>query len=142
MAKVFISYKRNVEPDEPLALYLYHFLKERGHNVFIDQTMKIGVEWGREIQAQIETSDFFLVLLSQASADSEMVVEEVEYAHQRKKTHGRPRILPVRVAYTDRLPYRLGAYLDPLQYALWQSESDNEALAQAILGDLFLLLIS
>ena len=55
--KVFISYKRNAEPDEPLALYLYRFLKHQGHNVFIDQTIEIGAEWGREIQAQIETSD-------------------------------------------------------------------------------------
>ena len=133
MKKVFISYKRNVEPDEPLALYIHRFLKEHRHSAFIDQTMKIGVKWGREIQRQIETSDFFLVLLSQASVDSEMVVEEVECAHQRAKAHGHPRILPVRVAYTDRLPYRLGAYLDPLHYALWQSESDNEPLAQAIL---------
>jgi hypothetical protein len=133
MAKVFISYKRNVEPDEPLALYLYHLLEERRHAVFIDRTMKIGVEWSQEIEAQIETSDFLLVLLSKASVDSEMVVEEVEYAHQRKKTHGHPRILPVRVAYTAPLPYRLGAYLDPLQYALWQSEADTEPLAQAIL---------
>jgi len=131
--KVFISYKRNVEPDESLALYLYPFLKEHRHTVFIDQNIKIGVRWGREIQRQIETSDFFLVLLSQASVDSEMVVEEVECAHQRAKAHGHPRILPVRVAYTDRLPYRLGAYLDPLHYALWQGESDNKPLAQAIL---------
>lgn len=32
MAKVFISYKRNVEPDEPLALYIYHFPREQGNN--------------------------------------------------------------------------------------------------------------
>ena len=133
MAKVLISCKRNVEPDEPLALYLYRFLEEHRHTVFIDQKMEIGVEWGQEIQAQIEASDFLLVLLSQASADSEMMAEEIEYAHQRGKTYGQPRILPVRLAYTDPLPYRLGAYLEPLPYALWQSESDNEPLAQAIL---------
>ena len=133
MAKVLISCKRNVEPDKPLALYLYRFLQEQGHTVFIDQKMEIGVEWGQEIQAQIEASDFLLVLLSQASADSEMMAEEIEYTHQRGKTYGHPRILPVRLAYTDPLPYRLGAYLEPLPYALWQSESDNEPLAQAIL---------
>jgi hypothetical protein len=131
--KVFISYNRNVEPDEPLALYLYRFLKEHGHIVFIDQAMRTGVEWSQEIQTQIEASDFLLVLLSKASVDSEMVVEGVEYAHRREEDHGHPRILPVRVTYIDPLPYRLGAYLDPLQYALWQSESDNEPLAQAIL---------
>lgn len=134
MAKVFISYKRNTEPDEPLALYLCRFLEEHGHTVFIDQKIEIGVEWGREIQTQIETSHFLLVLLSKASVDSEMVVEEVKYAHQRQKTYDHPRILPVRLAYTGTLPYRLSACLEPLQYALWQSASDNEPLAQAILG--------
>ena len=46
-ARIFISYKRNTEPDEPVAKLLYAALLQAGHRVVIDQTMKIGVEWAR-----------------------------------------------------------------------------------------------
>ena len=36
-ARVFISYKRHVEPDEPLALELHQVLRVH-HDVFLDQT--------------------------------------------------------------------------------------------------------
>jgi hypothetical protein len=44
MKKVFISYKRNVEPDELLPLRLYEALREHC-DVFIDQTMPVGTAW-------------------------------------------------------------------------------------------------
>jgi hypothetical protein len=49
------------------------------------------------------------------------------------------RILPVRVAFTGELPYDLGAYLDPIQYVLWEGDRDDalicEAVVQAIVGE-------
>src|SRR5262249_50832995 len=62
--RVFICYKRNVEPDEPLAIELYKRLTQAGHEVFIDQTLQIGVEWAKEIERQIESCDFFIVFVS------------------------------------------------------------------------------
>jgi hypothetical protein len=34
--KVFVSYKRDVDPDETLALEIYQWLRQNGHEVFID----------------------------------------------------------------------------------------------------------
>ena len=132
--RTFISYKRNVAPDEPLALQLHRVLSERGHAAFIDQAMRVGVEWAKEIQHQVESADFFTVLLSPASAHSEMVVAEVEFAHRQNTARGRPIILPVRLAFTESLPYQLSAYLDRLQYARWRNEADTEAVIAALLS--------
>ncbi|MBV7329325.1 toll/interleukin-1 receptor domain-containing protein [Chloroflexi bacterium TSY] len=88
-AQLFISYKRNMEPDEPLALRLHSALEEAGHTVFIDQTLSVGVTWATEIERQIEASDFMLVLLSEASVHSEMVAAEVRYAHKQHQQLGK-----------------------------------------------------
>lgn len=46
--KIFISYKRNVEPDEPVALEIFSNLSKE-HDVFIDLKMMVGTKWSREI---------------------------------------------------------------------------------------------
>jgi len=134
-AHLFICYKRNVEPDRTLAHYLYESITAQGHNVFIDGTLRTGEAWLEEIDRQIKTSDFLVVLLSKESADSEMVKSEIRRADQyRKLQKGHPHILPVRLAYEGLLPYSIDAFLDPLQYIVWQSKADDERIAYEILA--------
>ena len=64
-ARIFICYKRNINPDEQLANYLYDFFTTQGHQVFIDRTMRAGGDWLEEIDRQIKESDFLIALLSQ-----------------------------------------------------------------------------
>jgi hypothetical protein len=138
-AQIFLSYKRNVTPDEALALRLRSAFEQSGHSIFIDQKMRVGVEWAREIQRQIESCDFLVVLLSDASAQSEMVAKEVEFAHKHNQRTGKSRLLPVRVGFSEVLPYQLSHYLDHLQYARWDSAADDERLISQLLdvvGDL------
>jgi class 3 adenylate cyclase len=130
---IFISYKRDTADDEPLTLRLHDAFEQAGHNVFIDQRIKVGVEWAREIQRQIEASDFLIVLLSEVSTQSEMVAKEIEYADQLRQQTGRPQILPVRVNYPGLLPYQLSYYLDKLQQAKWQGDDDTERLIDQLL---------
>lgn len=126
--KIFLSYKRGAQPDEPLALALYAALS-REHDVFIDQVMPVGAEWRERIQRELETCDFLIPLLSASSAHSEMVEYEVSSAHQLGRARdGQPRILPVRVAYSAPFDYPLSAYLNPLNWAFWRSEADTPAL--------------
>ena len=54
--------------------------------------MLLGVEWAREIERQIKQSDFLLVLLSEASARSEMVAKEVENAYKLQQQTGKSRL--------------------------------------------------
>jgi hypothetical protein len=131
-AHLFICYKRNVNPDQKLADYLHEFLTAQGHDVFIDGTLRTGAAWLEEIDRQIKASDFLVVLLSKESADSEMVKAEIRRAYEYRKQQGHPHTLPVRIAYEGMLPYSIDAFLDPLQYVVWESEADHELVGREI----------
>jgi tetratricopeptide (TPR) repeat protein len=126
--RVFLSYKRNVEPDEPLARQVMQSLTSRGHSVFIDQKLKIGQNWAAEIEIELRQADFFIVFLSDASSRSEMVQGEIDIAREQEAQGGKPKILPVRVGFTGSLPYPLNGYLDKLQCAFWREESDTDRI--------------
>jgi hypothetical protein len=138
--KIFLSYKRNLEPDQGLANYLCARLIDKGHTVFIDISIPVGAAWFEEIDRQIQSSDFIVMLLSRQSADSEMVQAEVFRANAYRHKQGKPRILPVRVAYEDMLPYSIETYLFNRQYIYWKSAEDNERVAEeihvAVLGEM------
>jgi len=135
--RVVLLYKRHAQPDETLLQYLEEQLKLRQISVFIDRHLLLGVEWAKEIERQIRTADSVVPLLSASSSASEMMGFEIEIAHETAQTHqGRPRLLPVRVAYTEPLPEPLASVLDPIQYFLWQTPGDNEQLLQHIVDAL------
>jgi hypothetical protein len=128
MSKIFISYKRNVLPDAPVATKVFEALR-LDHEVFIDTTIQVGQKWAERIQNAIKESDYLIIFLSENSVHSEMVIAEVETAHHFGKAHGnRPAILPVRLAYSAPLVYPLSAYLNPLQWATWEKDEDSSRL--------------
>ena len=131
--RIFLSYKRGVQPDEALALYVSEVLGKQ-HDVFIDQVMPVGTAWRERIQAELESCDFLIPLLSQHSAHSEMVEYEISAAHHLGRSRGgKPAILPVRLAYSEPFEYPLSAYLNHLNWALWQNEQGSQALANELL---------
>lgn len=136
-ARIFISYKRGVEPDQPVAEALFQALSQE-HEVFIDQTMTVGTRWAERIEAEIRQSDFLISLLSAHSVHSEMVLGEVETAHHLSQKQGRPTILPIRLNYREPFVYPLSAYLNGINWAFWDSPADTprllEELRQAITG--------
>ncbi|MEM9165170.1 MAG: AAA-like domain-containing protein, partial [Cyanobacteria bacterium P01_F01_bin.4] len=137
-ARIFISYKRDLAPDEPVALALYEALGQQ-HNIFIDQTMLVGTRWAEQIEAEIRQADALIVLLSEQSVQSEMVQQEIALAHEIAEDNGgKPQILPVRLAYREPFQYPLGVYLDPINWAVWDSDADTpsliEELTQAMAG--------
>ncbi len=133
-AHLFICYRRNVAPDQRLARHLADFLTNQGHDVFIDNTLRTGAAWLDEIDRRIKASDFLVVLLSKESADSEMVHAEIRRAYEYRRLQGHPHILPVRIAYEGLLPYSIDAFLNPLQYVVWQTDADTERVAQDVLS--------
>jgi hypothetical protein len=131
-ARVFISYKRDVSPDEDVALQIYEALRQT-HSVFIDQTMVVGTLWAERIKTEIQQSDALIVLLSERAASSEMVQVELSLAHELARSHGgRPAILPVRLNYREPFQYPLSAYLDPINWAFWERAEDTPALIQEL----------
>lgn len=137
--RVFISYKRDTEPDEPVALQIHDALEEK-HVVFIDQRdIMIGMDWAKRIEDELRRSDFLISILSSKSVHSEMVLGEIEMAHHMAKENGGyPIILPVRLAYREPFHYPLSAYLNRINWAFWEGEHDTlrliEELKQAISG--------
>jgi len=136
--KVFISYKRNLEPDEPVALEIYSHLS-KDHDVFIDLKMMVGTRWSKEIKDNLLASDFLISLISANSINSDMVSTEVQMAYKHSRVKGTPVILPVRLNYFEDLEYDLTAYLDSRNYLSWRSYSDTSniiaQLQQAIGGN-------
>lgn len=132
-ARIFISYKRDVEPDEPLALQVFQALS-RQHDVFIDQTMLVGTQWAERIEVELRRSDFLITFLSSNSIHSEMVEAEITTAHQLAKVQGgRPIILPVRLAYRAPFQYPLNTYLNPINWAFWDGPQDTPRLIDELL---------
>lgn len=135
--KVFISYKRNVEPDEPIALEVFSQLA-KDYDVFIDLKMMVGTKWSKEIQDNLLESDCFISLISEKSIKSEMVSTEILIAFKHAKATGLPLIMPVRLNYFEDLDYDLMAYLGSSNYIAWRSYSDTQnvikQLQQAIEG--------
>lgn len=126
--RIFISYKRNATPDEPLAMLLVEALRAK-HDVFIDQAMPIGADWVKRIDSELRRADFLITLLSEAAIHSEMLKGEIETAHRVASLQGgRPALLPVRVAYRAPFQYPLSAYLDQLNWAYWGDDSDTPRL--------------
>ncbi len=132
--QIFICYKRHLVYDQQLAVYLQNFLAAQGCRVFIDLKLQPGQTWLEEIDRQIKTSHFFIALLSEEAANSEMVQAEIRRAYEYHKRQGHPYILPVRMKYEGLLPYKIDALLDPLQYVLWRSRADNQRVGRDILA--------
>ncbi|MGB7087443.1 MAG: AAA-like domain-containing protein, partial [Phormidesmis sp.] len=141
-SRIFISYKRDVEPDEPVAREICAALQVH-HDVFIDRKMPPGTRWAQRIEAELKMSDVLIVLLSAHSVHSEMVEHEVELAHRFAKAksidgaevgaEGVPRILPVRLAYRQPFQYPLSEYLNPLNWAMWTDAEDTAGLIAELL---------
>lgn len=130
--RIFLSYKRDVEPDTPLAIELYEALSKQ-YDMFIDQKMILGTQWAEKIEEELRNSDYLITLLSEKSIHSEMVKGEIERAHKlAKERDGYPKILPIRVAFRNAFPYPLNIYLDNINWTVWNDASDTPGLVEEL----------
>jgi serine/threonine-protein kinase len=124
--RLFISYRR-VEPDQTVGRRVADALREL-HEVFIDEAIIPGCDWGEDINNALQTAEFLIVFLSERAARSEMVVEEVRTAHERSKETGLPATIPVRLGFDGPLPYPLSAYVNRFQHLSWRGAEDTPQL--------------
>lgn len=91
---IFISYKTGEDDGLTFcANTIRQFLKQHanGYQVWMDtQSLKAGEEWNRQIYEQIPRSDVVLLLVAEATAKSNWVAREVDFAKGARVT-----ILPV-----------------------------------------------
>lgn len=130
--RVFISY-RHTEPDRNLAVELARAFEGEGFGYFIDRRLTTGMEWQAQIAKELDACTHFVVLISEDSALSDMVRQEIAQAHRRQK-RGECSILPVRVAFRGALPTDIASVLDPLQYAHWSADGSTEDLVSELIG--------
>ncbi len=132
---VFISY-RTQEPDISLAHAFHDHLKAAGHEPFMAaESIAWGENWVDRIDQELKRCDYFLLLLSEQSASSDMVAGEVRTAKRLRDQLGKPIILPIRVnlPLDDPLNYELRSALQTIQQKSWESPDDTPSLLQEIL---------
>jgi hypothetical protein len=137
---IFMCYQRGLEPDESIALRVSQELSRRGYDVFFEQARLVDSRWVQRVHGELEQTEFFVVLLSAESVHNEVVLLELEAAHQlRGGQQGHPMILPVRLAYREPFQESLSTYLDQLNWGFLESDTDTarlvEELERAITGD-------
>lgn len=131
MPDVFISYS-HVTPDQDLAAQLAGFLEANGLTVFVDTKIGLGEHWVEQIDQRLRETRYFVVFLSAASVESDMVRREIALAYKLRKAK-QLTILPVRVDLTKELPYDIGAYLDLIQYVVWNPGESFDPICRKIL---------
>ena len=75
-------------------------------------------------------------LLSAASMHERDAGLRVRVAHEVAEQAGKPRILPVRVAYDGPLNDEIAGILDRVQYTVWEGPQDDERLIEELLYSL------
>lgn len=96
MARIFVSYSR---VDRPFVDRLVPLLREVHDDVWFDENLRGGQEWGKEILHRIATCDIFVYLLSNESVSSKYCQDELKEARRLHK-----KILPVLVRAQTRIP--------------------------------------
>jgi len=134
LKKIFISY-RSHEEDSLVAAEFFDELKKRGFEPFMaGKSIRLGENWAHKVDEALTSCDYFLVLISEGSALSEMVIEEVRQIKAirdaKESEQGNavfPVILPVRLNYpmSQPLNYDLRSYLQRIQQVEWVKPEDT-----------------
>jgi hypothetical protein len=109
--RVFISYCSQ-EPDLSLALELSQGIAAAGHQVFMANigavypNQKSAQDWPSQINVQLEQCEYFLLLLSEQTAVSEIVIEELRRIKKMRDCRQKPEpmVWPIRVNYPATIP--------------------------------------
>lgn len=134
---ISLVYKRRGAPtDERLGKWLEAELAARGFALKIERQQQFGPNWASDVEEQFTGSDAIVFLLSSISCANELFEYEVELAGKiaTERRGSQPKLLAVRVGYTDKLTDLIFSTLGQLPAPVWESPADNEAVLQHILG--------
>lgn len=133
---IFICYNHQNQPDQSLASSLYATLTEQGHQVFVDPITRTDAAGLKQIERQIKASNLFIILLSKAALESEIIHSEINRAQVNYQVRHQPRILAVRLVNGGLPSNTLPASLEALPSIEWHNEADHPRLIEAIHGAL------
>ena len=110
-----------------LSQQLHQALSAEGHEVFF-------INNSSDSGSYLKRCDYLLLLISEKSAASEMVLEQVQLAKElHNLTAHKPAILPILVELNTPLSFDLLNYLAGIQPWLWRGVSDSFKLLSQIL---------
>jgi hypothetical protein len=133
--KIVLLYRRKSVPDNYVLELLESRLKLRGHAVFVDRHLSIGMKWAEEIERRIRGADVVIPLISDLALGSEMLEYEIQVAYDAAQgPKGGPKLLPVCIRLTAPLTHPLSGILKTLQHATWDSAADDEHLIHALIA--------
>ncbi|MGJ3240076.1 MAG: toll/interleukin-1 receptor domain-containing protein [Anaerolineae bacterium] len=75
---IFISYKRS--ESSAFALLLHDRLQRAGLNAFVDMQLKAGLNWQKQLKANIKDADYLIVLLGKDTLHSSITIKEIIWA--------------------------------------------------------------
>jgi hypothetical protein len=82
--RIFISYSRDDGGD--FARYLKRYLDKKGYDVFLDtSSLSVGAKWRPKIEAAIDSSDIFILVITTKTVDSNEVKDEYSIATNKRK---------------------------------------------------------
>lgn len=133
--EVFVS-SCNEEPDQDIAQAAAQALRDADYEVFppLRQPMR-----SKRRASSLKRCDYFLLLLSNTSAISETVIEEVKQAvefRNSRSSEQRPTILVVSVNSVNEqlLTYDLNRYLQDAIQIKWEAPSDTASVIHSIIA--------
>lgn len=130
---VTLLFKPGLDPDEQLAAEIARHLSAAGLSVALDRSPATGEAWAVETVGHLRSSQAVVPLLSEESVRGEMLQGQIELAHNfAQEQGGRPRLVPVRVAWTGELPEALAGLTEEAQTLAWTPASDTAGLAAEI----------
>ncbi len=110
-----------------LSQQLHQALSDRGHEVFF-------INNSSDSSSYLKGCDYLLLLISEESAASEMILEQVQLAKESHNlTAHKPAILPILVEVNTPLSFDLLSYLAGIQPWLWRGVGDSFKLLSQIL---------
>lgn len=92
LSGIFISYSRI---DEAFVDVLYKRLKAAGANVWLDSQHAVAGSLEKQVQRAIRLNDIVVLVLSEASVQSDWVEAELEWARTKEKDTGREVLCPI-----------------------------------------------
>ncbi|MEG4210972.1 AAA-like domain-containing protein [Microcoleus sp. S13_B4] len=121
------SPRRGSISDNTLSQQLYQALSAGGHEVFF-------INNSSDSSSYLKRCDYLLLLISEESAASEMVLEQVQLAKElHNLTSHKPAILPIFIELNTPLSFDLRSYLAGIQPWLWRGAGHSSKLVSEIL---------
>ena len=124
--KIFISYSHK---DRDVCARINDLLSgQDGFDVWYDKGLVPGEVYRKKIASVIRNAGYFILLLSQASANSDWVLDEVEYAKKCRK-----RILPIWIENVD-VPDDLDMILQRYHSLFWHLRTSDAQFEHSLMA--------